>query len=586
MKQEKFNISIEREALRLNQKAKSKAFSYPKAFGNKEKNNFIKSTGENASVLTLKTPVETTISEVYNKLEEITNVVYVELYNQKELIWPFSNFEERNLSNKITLSIDKEFYNEINKVNNNLPENIEEAYKNLKKQFNSKIELYETIFGKCTLKVNKNNIEISNIKPNYNDRMTITENQVLFLVTLVFGLLEKVEIKSLAEMSKHLTKVSKCYLLKSVDAVKEITSLAKDKTNLSEDALAMEEKIEVAKKYMEEGYGTRYGMKKYTKLVSACVCILKDAISQGIDYKILNELKSVVQFNYNGHKEFVIEGNKTDRDNYIFPIITDDKFIAKQIMLEAGLNVPKAILLDNTMDQEDIENLVSPFYNKTLVVKPRNTDYGTGITVFSKKASRKQILNAIEYAFKFDDNILIEEFVKGMEYRFLVVDGKCLSVVHRRAASVIGDGKSTIRELMLIKDQEPWHVLTGCPMKMDEPVNEYLKLSGLTLDSVPPAGKRITLRSNSNGSTGGETLDFTDVMPTKFKRIAEKAAKAFDAKISGVDIIIDDFGKEDYSIIEINDNPGYSINEWPYEPNEGRGVKIGLYILKLLGYDV
>ena len=58
------------------------------------------------------------------------------------------------------------------------------------------------------------------------------------------------------------------------------------------------------------------------------------------------------------------------------------------------------------------------------------------------------------------------------------------------------------------------------------------------------------------------------------------------SKISGVDIIIDDFGKEDYSIIEINDNPGYSINEWPYEPNEGRGVKIGLYILKLLGYDV
>ena len=337
---------------------------------------------------------------------------------------------------------------------------------------------------------------------------------------------------------------------------------------------------------MKEGYGTRYGMKKYTKLVSACVCILKDAISQGIDYKILNELKSVVEFNYNGHKEFVIEGNKTDRDNYIFPIITDDKFIAKSIMQEAGLNVPKAILLDKNMDEEDIENLVSPFYNKTLVVKPRNTNYGTGITVFSKKASKKQILNAIEYAFRFDDNILIEEFVKGMEYRFLVVDGKCLSIVHRRAASIIGDGKSTIRELMLIKDQEPWHVLTGCPMKMDEPVNEYLKLSGLTLDSIPPEGKRITLRSNSNGSTGGETLDFTDVVPARFKRIAEKAAKAFDAKISGVDIIIDDFEKEDYSIIEINDNPGYSINEWPYEPNEGRGVKIGLYILKLLGYEV
>ena len=68
-------------------------------------------------------------------------------------------------------------------------------------------------------------------------------------------------------------------------------------------------------------------------------------------------------------------------------------------------------------------------------------------------------------------------------------------------------------------------------------------------------------------------------MPTKFKKIAEKAAKAFDAKICGVDIIIDDLEKDDYSIIEINDNPGYSINEWPYE---GRGEKIGISILRLL----
>lgn len=582
MKQEKFNICIEKEVLRLNQKAEYKAFSYPKAFGNKEKNNFIKATGENDNVLTIKTPVESTISEVYNKLEEITNVVYVELYNQKEIIWPFSSFNEIKLSNKIKLSIDKEFYNEIRIVNNNLPENIEDAYKNLKKQFNKKIELYENTFGKCSLKINKNNIEISNIKLNYKERMTISEEQVLFLITLVFSLLENVDLNTLSEMSKHLSKTAKMYLLKSTEAIKNIT--AEVKANVQEENLSFEEKVEIAKKYMDEGYETRYGMKKYTKLVSACVCIIKDAISQGIDYKILNELKSIVQFNYNGHKEFVIEGNKTDRDNYIFPIITDDKFIAKQIMLEAGLCVPKAILLDKTMDSADIENLISPFYNQTLVVKPRNTNYGTGITVFSKKATKKQILNAVEYAFKFDDNILIEEFVKGMEYRFLVVDGKCLSVVHRRAASVIGDGKSTIRELMLIKDQEPWHRLTECPMKMDEPVNEYLKLSGYTLDTIPPEGKRITLRSNSNGSTGGETIDYTDVVPARFKRIAEKAAKAFDAKISGVDIIIDDFEKEDYSIIEINDNPGYSINQWPYEPNEGRGVKVGLYVLKLLGY--
>ena len=116
-------------------------------------------------------------------------------------------------------------------------------------------------------------------------------------------------------------------------------------------------------------------------------------------------------------------------------------------------------------------------------------------------------------------------------------------------------------------------------MVSQEPVTEYLKLQGLTFESVIPKGKRIFLRTNSNVSTGGESIDYTYTMPAKFKRIAEKASRAFDAKICGVDIIIEDFKKDNYSIIEINDNPGYSINEWPYE---GEGEKIGLAVLDLL----
>ena len=258
---------------------------------------------------------------------------------------------------------------------------------------------------------------------------------------------------------------------------------------------------------------------------------------------------------------------------------TDDKFTSKQIMKEHGLNVPNAILLNRSMNAQDREELLKEFYNHSLVVKPRNTNYGTGITVFAKSASKAQITNAVDYAFKFDENVLIEQYVKGMEYRFLVVNGKCLSVAHRRAASVVGNGKNTIRELIEAKNKEPWHYLTGTPVKMDEPVVEYLKVQGYDYETVLPAGKRVFLRTNSNCSTGGESVDMTEIMPTYFKKVAEKASRAFDAKICGVDIIIEDLDKENYSIIEINDNPGYSINEWPYE---GKGEKIGVAILKLL----
>ncbi len=550
---------------------------YPKYFGNKEKNNFITTDTEDY-MLKIKTPICQSISDVFNKLEEITNVVYVELYNLNEVVWPFSNFENIELSHKLSLSIDKEYYEEIRKVNSNLPEKIEDAYKNVKEQFKNKSSLLENVFGKCTLKVTKNNIELSNIKNNYLVRTGITLEEVYFLVTLIFSLLEKTELITLSEELKRLIKISKLYSLKSAEAIKVVGEELKSKLN-SEEGISSEEKMNLAKQYMNDGYETRYCMQKYSKLVAACVCIIKDAISQGIDYKILNEAKSIVEFELNGHKEFAIEGNKTDRDNYIFPIITDDKFISKQIMADFGLAVPKAVLLESDMSTEEIDEIVSKFYNKTAVVKPRNTNYGTGITVFSKKVSKKDLLHAIEYAFKFDTNVLVEEYAKGMEYRFLVVDGKCLSIAHRRAASVVGDGKSTIEKLIDIKNNEPWHRLTGSPLKKDQLVIEHLESQGYDYNTIIPEGKRIFLRTNSNCSTGGETIDYTDVVPTKFKKIAEKASKAFNAKICGVDIIIDDFSKDEYAIVEINDNPGYSINEWPYE---GRGERVGLSILKLL----
>ena len=580
MKKEKFNIKIERNFLRLNSKGKITTAVYPKVFGNKEKNNFIGIDTEDY-ILKVKTPICQSISDAFNKLEEITNVVYVELYNLKEIIWPFSNFEDVELTNKISLSIDKEFYEEIRKVNNNLPEKIEDAYKNIKEQFKNKSKILENIFGKCTLKIEKNNIELSNINVNHLSRMGISVDEVYFLTAFIFSLLEKSEVQSLAEELKRLNKVSKMYSLKANESIRVVGEDLKSKQSreVIEAKLSLDEKMNLAKKYMEDGYETRYCMQKYHKLVAASVVLIKDAISQGIDYKVLNEAKSIVELELNGHKEFAIEGNKTDRDNYIFPIITDDKFISKQIMADFGLNVPKAILLEQDMDQEEIEELASEFYNKTAVVKPRNTNYGTGITVFSKKVSKKDLLHAIEYAFKFDSNVLIEEYAKGMEYRFLVVDGKCLSIAHRRAASVVGDGKSTIEELIDMKNNEPWHRLTGSPVKKDQLVIEHLELQGYDYNTVISEGKRVFLRTNSNCSTGGETIDYTDVIPARFKRIAEKASRAFDAKICGVDIIIDDMESDEYAIVEINDNPGYSINEWPYE---GKGEKVGISILKLL----
>lgn len=399
------------------------------------------------------------------------------------------------------------------------------------------------------------------------------------------GLNEEQREILLKEIEKY-REINKQLELGCEDGIEEAYNMCKNNTNKATQIINMSAAqglksiiLALSKEYSDQAYQERYTIKSHPMLETATMALIKDAISQGIDYKIINEAKSFIELTHNHKKEYVIQATKTSRDSYIFPYITDDKYFAKEIMKENGICVPNGVIINKDMSEEEKESLISMFYEAPVVVKPRTTNCGVGITVFAAPVQPKELKKAIRYAFKFDDDILLEEFAQGKEYRFVVIDEKCLSVVHRRSASVVGDGKSSIDTLIENKQKEEWHYLLRKHIKVDEPLKEFLSLQGLSLDYVPPKDERIFLRKNSNVSTGGESVDVTDIMPEQFKKIAEKIAKAFNTKICGVDIIIDDLSKDSYTMIEINDNPGISINEWPYE---GKGRRIGLDILKLL----
>ncbi len=590
---EKYNISLKRDVLRINNDGKLSKKKFPKNI--EESNKFIKKTEENY-LIRISTPLENHVTTAYNKFCEITHVLAEELYQENEVIWPLDNYlldnNDIDLVTRIDMSFTDELLMDIAEQHKKFKYKDEEFYSRIKSNIIN-LKQFKVIIGNVRLIPTDIKISIHNIPLNPASPYGITIDTARFIAVAIFLGLEleveksekstKLEEKIKKDLFAVLKSINKKYNLKADNAIDnyQVIYKQKEKNTYIPEKFTNKKAIDLGIKNMKYFHSKRYTITGYDKLVAESKVLIKDAISQGIDYSVLNENKSVVQLSRGKHKEFVIEGNKTDRDNYIFPIITDDKLIAKNIMKDAGICVPKAILLTSEMDSVDIDEAMKNYYNEKIVVKPRNTNYGIGITVFKEKATKTQIKNAIQYAFEFDNNVLIEEYVAGMEYRFLVIDGKCLSIVNRRPASVVGDGESTILELINNKNKEDWHALTGCPVKKDRPVQEYLKVQNLTFESVIPKGKRIFLRTNSNCSTGGESVDYTKVMPTRFKHIAERAAKAFDAKICGVDIIIEDLTKDKYAIIEINDNPGYSINEWTYE---GPGERVGLDVLKLLDF--
>ena len=106
----------------------------------------------------------------------------------------------------------------------------------------------------------------------------------------------------------------------------------------------------------------------------------------------------------------------------------------------------------------------------------------------------------------------------------------------------------------------------------------------MDFDYIPKKDEVVYLRENSNISTGGDSIDYTDLIPEKFKEIAIKAARAAKAKICGVDMMLEDYKSEDspYAIIEINFNPAIHIHSYPYKGTERNIAKEVLKLLNLI----
>lgn len=319
----------------------------------------------------------------------------------------------------------------------------------------------------------------------------------------------------------------------------------------------------------------------YPLLEPSTVCVIKAALKHDLKVDILDEARSFIKIYNDNKKEYIYQATKTSKDVSTYPFITDNKALVKEILRKNNINTPNGIILEKGLTKKELENYIKSFIGKSVVVKPNNTNKGVGITVFEKPVTALNLIDAIKKAFSYDTKVIVEEFQKGLEYRFLVIGDECICVLNRRAASVVGDGKNNILELIKLKNKEPWHGLSGRVITIDDSLKKILKRQKLSLKSIPKKGERIFVRDNSNCSTGGESIDLTDIVPDEFKRVAVKAAKLFNAKICGVDIIIENFNKFEYSLIELNDNPGIGICECPYE---GKGRPIGDTILKLLGF--
>lgn len=315
-----------------------------------------------------------------------------------------------------------------------------------------------------------------------------------------------------------------------------------------------------------------YALKGYESMELSTQMLLFDAIQKGIHFDILDESDQFLKLWHQDHIEYVKNGNMTTKDNYVIPLAMANKVVTKKILAEQHFPVPAGAEFSDKQEALAYYPLIK---NKAIVVKPKSTNFGLGISIFEEAASLPAYEKALDIAFAEDSSLLVEDYIAGTEYRFFVLDGKCEAVLLRVAANVVGDGRSSIRQLVEQKNQNP---LRGqdhrSPLeKIQLGAIELLMLEqqGYTPDDRLAEGVQVDLRRNSNISTGGDSIDITNDMDTSYKELAADMAKAMGAWACGVDLIIPDRSKKasrtepNCTCIELNFNPSMYMHTYCHE---------------------
>lgn len=307
--------------------------------------------------------------------------------------------------------------------------------------------------------------------------------------------------------------------------------------------------------------------------------IVKACLQRGIPYLRLDS-DSTVQLGY-GVQQKRIQATVSSQTSSLAVELAADKSETKRRLALANIPVPAG---DVIQDEADVQTVLNRL-DFPLVVKPLDGNHGRGVT------TNIQTVEALTAAFQMakahSDDVLIERFAQGNDYRLLVIDYKLCAVAQRIPARIIGNGLSTIQTLVDQVNQDPrrgdGHVNLLTKITIDEATLKLLAEQQLTVDTVLPAEQELYLKKTANLSTGGTSVDMTDVVHPEIRAMAERTARIIGLDICGIDLIAQDIThslkRSGAVVIEVNAGPGFRMHT---HPSEGQPRDVGKTVADML----
>ena len=319
-----------------------------------------------------------------------------------------------------------------------------------------------------------------------------------------------------------------------------------------------------------------------TALGPSTETIVTEAEARKIPWMWLSA-RAMLQLGY-GVRQKRIQATLTENSGILAVELACDKEGTKTILADAGVPVPKGTVIQYL---DELENAIEGVGGYPIVIKPLDGNHGRGITIdVNSWADAEEAYDLASKESK-TRSVIVERYYRGSDHRLLVINGKLVAVAERIPAHVIGDGHSTIEELIAITNRDPnrgdGHDNILTKITVDRSSLGVLEKQGYDMNTILPEGEKAYLRATANLSTGGIAIDRTEDIHPENIWLAERVAKIIGLDIAGIDVVTPDITKPlrevDGVIVEVNAAPGFRMHA---SPSIGLPRNIAAPVLEML----
>jgi cyanophycin synthetase len=307
--------------------------------------------------------------------------------------------------------------------------------------------------------------------------------------------------------------------------------------------------------------------------------IVEEAVSRDIPWIRLGT-NSLVQLGY-GINQMRFQATITCKTSSIAVDIACNKEQTKKMLDAASIPVANGGIC---VDEEDLTDVIKKI-GYPIVIKPLDGNHGKGASINVKKW--EDAVEGLAYAKKYSHRVIVEKFITGFDFRVLVIDNKLVAAAKREPAHVKGDGKHTIQQLIDETNKDPrrgyGHENVLTQIDVDRDTTDLLEKLNYTLETVPKKDEVVYLKSTANLSTGGTSIDVTDMMHPENIFLCERISRVIGLDVCGVDIMAENLTqplKENGGcILEVNAAPGFRMH---LAPSEGLPRNVAAPVIDML----